>query len=115
LHSFGRDGLSLTILNGQKDFIGNVQPGDIWGFSIGMGLALNERASYSVGYDQSIVLPTQENGQNVPGSVRVILGTLLFGFSYRVSPSTTVNMTVGAGLTRDTPDVTLTLRVPMTF
>lgn len=115
LHSFGRDGLSLTVLNGQKDFIGNVQPGDIWGFSIGMGLALNERASFSVGYDQSIVLPTKVNGQNAPGSVRVILGTLLFGFSYRVSPSTTVNLTVGAGLTRDTPDVGLTLRVPMTF
>jgi hypothetical protein len=115
LHSFARDGLSLTILNGQKDFIGKVQPGDIWGFSIGMGLALNERASFSVGYDQSIVLPTKENGQTVPGSVRVILGTLLFGFSYRVSPSTTVNLSVGAGLTRDTPDVTFTVRVPMTF
>ncbi|WP_175965466.1 acetate kinase [Burkholderia sp. BCC0322] len=115
LHSFGRDNLSLTILNGQKDFLGSVQPGDIWGFNIGMGLALNEKASVSLGYDQSIVLPTKQNGQTVPGSVRVILGTLLIGYSYRLSPKTTLNLSVGAGLTRDTPDLVLTLRMPIAF
>ena len=115
LHSFGRDNLSLTILNGQKDFIGSVQPGDIWGFNIGMGLALNEKASVSLGYDQSIVLPTKQNGQTVPGSVRVVLGTLLIGYSYRLSPKTTLNLSIGAGLTRDTPDVVFTLRVPIAF
>ncbi len=115
LHSFGRDNLSLTILNGQKAFVGSVQPGDIWGFNIGMGLALNEKASVSLGYDQSIVLPTKENGQTVPGSVRVILGTLLIGYSYRLSPKTTLNLSIGAGLTRDTPDVAMTLRVPIAF
>ncbi|MBN3786716.1 acetate kinase [Burkholderia sp. Ac-20353] len=115
LHSFGRDNLSLTIRNGQKDFIGSVQPGDIWGFNIGMGLALNEKASVSLGYDQSIVLPTQQNGETVPGSVRVILGTLLVGYSYRLSPKTTLNLSIGAGLTRDTPDVVMTLRMPIAF
>ncbi|MGU7785187.1 acetate kinase [Burkholderia sp. PU8-34] len=115
LHSFGRDNLSLTILNGQKDFLGSVQPGDIWGFNLGMGLALNEKASVSLGYDQSIVLPTKQNGQTVPGSVRVILGTLLVGYSYRLSPKTTLNLSIGAGLTRDTPDVVMTMRVPIAF
>ncbi|KML49966.1 acetate kinase [Burkholderia cepacia] len=115
LHSFSRDNLSLTILDGQKDFVGKVQPGDIWGFNIGMGLALNEKASVSLGYDQSIVLPTKQNGQTVPSSVRVILGTLLVGYSYRLSPKTTLNLSIGAGLTRDTPDVTMTLRVPFAF
>lgn len=115
LHSFGRDNLSLTIRDGQKDFIGSVQPGDIWGFNIGMGLALNEKASVSLGYDQSIVLPTTQNGQTVPGSVRVILATLLVGYSYRLTPKTTLNLSIGAGLTRDTPDVVFTLRVPIAF
>ncbi|WP_415750354.1 acetate kinase [Burkholderia sp. BCC1988] len=115
LHSFSRDNLSLTIRDGQKDFIGKVQPGDIWGFNIGMGLALNEKASVSLGYDQSIVLPTKQNGQTVPSSVRVILGSLLLGYSYRLSPKTTLNLSIGAGLTRDTPDVVMTLRVPIAF
>ena len=115
LHSFGRSDLSLTILNGEKDFVGRVQPGDIWGFNIGMGLALNEKSSFSIGYDQSIVLPTKQNGETVPGSVRVVLGTLLVGYSYRLSPKTTLNFSLGAGLTRDTPDITLTFRLPITF
>lgn len=114
LHSFGKTE-SLTLINGVQESLGHVQPGDIWGFNIGMGLALNEKASVSIGYDQSIVQPTSQNGQTVVGSVREILGTLLIGYSYRVSPKTTLNFSIGAGLTRDTPDLTLTLRVPMSF
>ncbi|TAM28312.1 MAG: acetate kinase [Paraburkholderia sp.] len=114
LHSFGKKE-SLTLLNGATENLGKVQPGDIWGFNIGMGLALNEKASVSIGYDQSIVLPTSQDGQRVPGSVRAILGTLLIGYSYRLSPSTTLNFSLGAGLTRDTPDLTVTLRVPISF
>jgi hypothetical protein len=114
LHSFGAD-KSLTLIDGTQEPLGKVQPGDIWGFNVGMGLSLNEKASVSIGYDQSIVLPTSQNGQTVPGSVRVTLGTLLIGYSYRLSPKTTLNFSIGAGLTRDTPDLTLTLRVPMSF
>ncbi|MBN3762640.1 acetate kinase [Burkholderia sp. Ac-20365] len=115
LHSFGRSDLSLHILDGETESVGHIQPGDIWGFNIGMGLALNEKASFSIGYDQSIVLPTKQNGSTVPGSVRVILGTLLVGYSYRLTPKTTLNFSLGAGLTRDTPDLTLTFRMPIQF
>jgi len=45
----------------------------------------------------------------------VVLGTLLIGYSYRVTPKTTLNFSIGAGLTRDTPDLTLTMRVPISF
>ena len=51
----------------------------------------------------------------MPGSTRSILGTLLVGYSYRLSPKMTLNLSVGAGLTRDTPDVTVTLRLPIQF
>jgi hypothetical protein len=43
------------------------------------------------------------------------LATLLLGYSYRFNPSSTLNVSVGAGLTRDTPDVSLTVRLPVTF
>jgi hypothetical protein len=36
----------------------------------------------------------------------------LVGMSYRLNPKRTVNVSVGAGLTRDTPDVSITVRVP---
>ncbi|MGY2490695.1 acetate kinase [Cupriavidus sp. CP313] len=115
LHNFARDNVSRTVLNGEKESLGKIAPGDIFEFSFGMGLALNERASFSIGYDQSIIWPTKQNGQTVPGSVRVTQGTLLVGYSYRFSNRYTLNLSVGAGLTRDTPDLQVNVRLPITF
>lgn len=115
LHNFQRDNVSRNIMNGQQEFLGTIAPGAVIGFNFGMGLALNEKSSFSIGYDHSSVGPTKLNGEVVAGSVRTALGTLLLGYSHRLSSKTTLNLSVGAGLTRDTPDVTLTLRLPMNF
>ena len=115
LHNFPRDNLSRTLLRGEKEFLGEVAPGDILGFNVGMGLSLNEKASFSIGYDQSIIGKTQQNGIEVPGAVRTTLGNLLLGISYRYNPTSTLNLSVGVGVTRDTPDVSFTLRAPITF
>lgn len=115
LHNFSRTNVSLTLLNGAQQFIGTVHAGDIFGFNFGMGMALNEKASWSIGYDQSIIWPTSQNGQTVAGSVRTTLGTLLVGYSYALTKKMTLNVSVGAGLTRDTPDLTVTFRLPITF
>ena len=114
-HNFKRGNVYRTVLNGEKEFLGDVKPGDVFGFNFGMGLALNEKASFSIGYDHSSVARTRQGGQVVPGSVRIQLGTLLLGYSYRLSDKRTLNVSVGAGLTRDTPDVTLMVRVPFSF
>ena len=115
LHNFERKDVSLHLVAGSQQFLGNIKAGDIIGFNFGMGLALNEKAAFSIGYDQSIIGSTKQNGVTVPGSTRSILGTLLVGYSYRLSPKMTLNLSVGAGLTRDTPDVTVTLRLPIQF
>ncbi|SCU74246.1 putative periplasmic protein [Cupriavidus necator] len=115
LHNFARDNVSRTVLNGEKENLGKIAPGDIFEFSFGMGLSLNEKASFSIGYDQAIIWPTKQNGQTVPGSVRVTQGTLLVGYSYRFNNRYTLNLSVGAGLTRDTPDLQVNVRLPITF
>jgi len=51
----------------------------------------------------------------VAGSVRTTLGNLLLGVSYRYNPTSTLNMSLGVGVTRDTPDVSFTMRTPLTF
>jgi hypothetical protein len=104
-----------TVLAGKREPLGTIKAGDVIGFNLGMGLALNDKASLSIGYDHSAVDRTRQNGQVIPGSVRIQLGTLLIGASYRLDRGRTVNVSVGAGLTRDTPDVTLTVRVPFAF
>jgi hypothetical protein len=115
LHNFKRSNVSRTVLGGEQEFLGEIKPGAILGFNFGMGLALNDKASLSLGYDHSSIGRTYQGGVPAPGSVRTQLGTLLLGFSYRLNAQRTLNVVVGAGLTRDTPDVSLTVRVPVSF
>ena len=115
LHNFKRANVSRLVLNGQRDALGELAPGDVFGFNFGMGLALNEKASLSLGYDHSSIARMRQNGVPVAGSVRTQLGTLLIAYSYRLSDKRTLNVAIGAGVTRDTPDVSLTVRVPTNF
>lgn len=115
LHNFKRRNVSRLLVDGQRESLGDIEAGDIIGFNLGMGLALNEKAAISIGYDMSVVGKTQQNGQDVAGAVRVTLATLLLGGTYRFNDRVSLNVALGAGLTRDTPDVTFTARVPITF
>lgn len=114
-HNFKRTDVSRRVLSGESEFIGTVEPGPILGMNFGMGLALNDKSSFSLGFDINSVGRTKQNGVTVPGSVRTNLATMLLGYSYRYSEKTSFNVSVGAGLTRDTPDLTLTLRMPMSL
>lgn len=114
LHSFRRGHVVRATDTGPEE-LGSVSPGGIFGFNFGMGLALNDRSSFSIGYDHASVGKTKLNGVVAPDSVRVQLGTLLLGYSLRLSAQRTISLSLGAGLTRDTPDLTLTLRVPMSL
>lgn len=115
LHNFPRHDVSRTVLGGGEEALGTVRVGDIADVSVGMGLALNDKASISIGYDQSFVGITRQNGKTVPGSAKSVLGTLLIGGSYRFNDRRTMNFTLGVGVTRDTPDATVTVRVPMMY
>jgi len=114
LHSFSRSGVVRQTDAGPQD-LGKIQPGGVFGFNFGMGLGLNDKSSFSIGYDHSSVGKTLQNGAAAADSVRVQLGTLLLGYSYRLNAQRTLSVSLGAGLTRDTPDVTLTVRMPITF
>jgi hypothetical protein len=115
LHNFKRQNVKRKVSSGEDEFLGTVKPGGVVGFNFGMGLALNEKASFSLGYDHSSVGRTKQGGRTVPGTVRTQLGTLLLGYSYRLTDKTSLSVSMGAGLTRDTPDVTLSLKLPMSF
>jgi len=115
LHNFPRDNVSLTLVGGAKQPLGDVQVGDVYDASIGMGLALNDKALISFGYDQSFVAATKANGRTLAGSTRTVLGSLLVGGSYRINDHRSLNVALSLGVTRDTPDVTLIVRLPMTF
>lgn len=114
-HNFKRNNVSRRVLNGEMEYIGKIAPGDVIGLNFGMGLALNERASFSMGVELNSLGRAKQNSEVIRGSVRTQLASLLMGYSYRYSPKTTFNLTVGAGLTRDTPDLSLSIRIPYSF
>lgn len=94
-------------------FIGTVDPGDSLSFNFGMGLAMNEKASFSMGYQHSIVGKDDIANIEDPLASTIQLGNLLLGYSY--SGKTNFNFLLGIGVTRESPDVQLTLRVPVLF
>jgi hypothetical protein len=112
VRNFKRSNISRHVLGGETEFVGEVKAGDAIGFNVGMGLALNERSSFSIGVDVSSIGRTRQNGVPIAGSVRTQLASLVLGYSHVWDAQRTINLAVGAGLTRDTPDVTLTLRIP---
>lgn len=115
LYNVERHNVYDHILLGGTQFLGNVKMGNEADISIGMGMALNDKASLSIGYDQTFIGTTYESGLKLPGSTKVWLGSLLIGGSYRFNQKRTLNFSLGVGVTRDTPDATVTVRMPMTY
>ncbi len=93
---------------------GKVNPGDALGVSFGMGFGINERSSYSLGYSHKHVLESEISGIAIKGSA-LDIGQLLVGYSFKYTPKTTFNLSLGVGTTSDAQDVTLNFRMPMTF
>jgi hypothetical protein len=95
--------------------IGEIDPGDTIGFNFGVGYGINEKASFSLGYEHNVILKTEIDGERPAGSRTTHVGSLLLGGSYRLTNNSNLNLSLSGGLTEDAPDVQLTLRVPMTF
>jgi len=92
----------------------NLQPGGGIGATVGMGFGINDRASFSLAYEQTYFFPTTENGQSLPGSYYDI-GAFDLGLGYRFTPRTSVNVGVSIGTTKASPDAALMVRVPIKF
>lgn len=98
--------------------IGDVDPGDAIRVSFGMGYAINERASFSMGYKHDYINRTKTefigaNGNSTTQSSRSLnIGSLLLGWSYQLKPDVSVNLGLELGVTDDAPDTVITLRVP---
>jgi len=96
-------------------YYGNFDPGDAIGFNLGMGFSLNEKASFSLGYEHSILTKNKRDGEVLPDQVTLHVGTFQLGYSYRLNKRTNINVGLGIGATESSSDVQLSLKVPMTF
>lgn len=92
----------------------NLDPGDGVGLNFGVGFSLNEKSSMSISYEHVRISASRSEGRKIVGS-DYDTGTFNFGLSYRVSDRMSINLGVGIGVTDQTPDTRIILRVPIRF
>lgn len=94
--------------------LGDLDPGDAIGLSVGLGFGVNRQTSFSLGWEQQIILESTQNDTKISGS-SLDIGTFLLGMTYRVNNKTSLNLTFQAGVTDDATDMRVQLRVPFSF
>jgi hypothetical protein len=107
--------------------IERVQPGGAISASFGLGVSLNQRTSFNLGYAHSWVLGTETKVRlrnpppnNDPGLITqnsrdLQLGRLLFGATYRINNRTNINWAFEIGATEDATDLRTVIRIPVVF
>jgi hypothetical protein len=113
IHNFSRN-VALQSNTGGPAVPTDLHAGDGIGFNFGMGFAINEKTSFSLGYEQVHVFSSTANGYTIGGS-NYDLGTLNFGLGYVLSNRVSLNLGVGIGVTPDTPAARIMLTVPISL
>lgn len=73
-----------------EENIGTFNFGDTIGGSFGMGVSMNDRTSFSLGYSHKFVFSSSLDGSSIQGS-NLTIGQLLIGYSYKYSKETLFN------------------------
>lgn len=97
--------------------LNKVAPGLGFGFGMGFAYALSYNISTSFSVQEMISAGTKltfKDGTTLKTKTQTS-GVLNFGLGYRVSPKTTVNMSVGIGLTVDSPNLIIGMTIPLEF
>lgn len=98
-----------------------VKTGASVGFGLGFAYALSYKITTSFSFQESISARSTLTLMNAAGALTSAktqtqtAGILSIGAGYRVNPKTTVNVTVGAGLTAAAPNLSLTLSLPLSL
>ncbi len=103
----------------QGDQPGRVDIGDAYQFGAGVAFALNEKSSISLSYNERLVGRTRirragQDWQNIVGS-QANVGFVNIGATFSLSRHLSLISTVGIGLTDDSPDLAVSVRLPYRF
>lgn len=101
------------IMNGA--ILTEVAPGMSFGFGLGFAYALSYSITTSISFQESISrgsVLTFSDGRSATTGISTS-GTLNMGLGYRVSPKTTINTTLGIGLTANSPNMSIGISLPL--
>jgi hypothetical protein len=105
---FGSLGYNVTLPNN------DIRPGDEISYSFGSGFSLNDRVSIKAALTGSVILRSETNGQEIPGSAQDI-SSLQFSSTIKISKALFIEPFVAFGLTQETSDFTVGFNVPFRF
>ncbi len=122
---FNELGGSLTVIRTQDPLVfigslsyehsledGGIQPGDAFGVSAGMALAVSPETSWRVSLEQTFQQETESAGRRIQGSDRTI-GMLSLGVSTLLARGAFLDITAGIGLTDSAPDYSVSISTPI--
>ncbi len=94
-----------------------VEPGDSIGFNLGIGYAMSYKVSLNFSYQYVYHFKDkyhwEDSGETTAGSR--VFSVLSIGTGWQLSPTFSMIMRVGVGLTNDDPDFTFSVRMPFQF
>lgn len=88
-----------------------IRPGDAFGFQLGSVLSLNPETSMTIGWNQLFTREAKLDGQPLPASY-LVEGSLRIGTSYMFAPGRLLDVSMGVGLTPDTPNLQFSVSFP---
>jgi len=94
-----------------------VEPGNSIGYSMGIGYALSYKVSMFMSYQYFYQFTSKyyfKNGGYLSSGSQVS-SMLNFGTRWNLTPKQAINVSLGIGLTNDSPDFTLSVRIPFEY
>lgn len=116
-HNFARDFDDIDEIPGNQP--GKAKLGDAYQFGGGLAFALNDKSSISMSYTQRLVERTRLTPVN--RSARVVVGSqanvalVNLGATFSLGENIALVANVGVGLTDDSPDMAVSVRIPYRF
>ncbi|MBF0478026.1 MAG: hypothetical protein HQL26_00950 [Candidatus Omnitrophica bacterium] len=99
--------------NGIENY-GDVKPGDTIAYSLGTAVALSYKVALNLAFDQSLTTKMNRNGSPVVDSF-MNSADLKAGLNWVIDDKKAVDFSVSMGLTKDSPDFTVEIRIPISF
>jgi len=106
--------VSYTSVHARRHDDAEIAPGNSFDVKLGTLLAASPRTSIRGAFEVSRSGRTEVNGAAVPGS-DVAVATLQLGLATLLSRRTLLDIQVAIGVTRDAPDFSLTVALPIRF
>lgn len=102
----------IQSVSGGAPTFANLQPGNGVGVSFGMGFSLNDRTSFSLGYEEDQYFNQKENGTSIKGTAYGS-GAFNFGLGYQITHNISANVGVSIGVGPNTPAAQIVVRLPI--